>query len=123
MIFTDSLFIMAHCLSVISLEGIKLELNHLNSFWGQTGFLLRLIGSISIFIAILTDILELFNISINISQDIYYTIPDYELEKLKSKNFKEVLKNKKTGKEIPSKELQSKVNINDSVFENIKEEE
>lgn len=75
LVLADGLFIMTHCLSVISLEGIQLELNQFSSFWGKTNFLLRLVGSMLIFIAILVDILELFIVSINISRESYYTIP------------------------------------------------
>lgn len=99
MVLTDSLFILTHGLAVISLEGIKLELNSMDYFREKALFILRLVGSLLIFMAILADILELFIISINISKEIYYTIPQYKLDKLKDSNFKA---NKRICKEINS---------------------
>lgn len=74
LIIADSLFIITHCLSVISLNGIELEFSKMDIF-DKVGFLLRLTGSMLIFIAILFDMVELFLISINVSREVYYTIP------------------------------------------------
>lgn len=79
-----------------------------------------MIGSLLTFIAILVDILELFFISISISQEAYYTISQYELEKLMIS--KEGCRNKGE-KENLSPELKFKSDEVDSVFENIHEEE
>lgn len=115
MTLADSLFIMTHCLSVINMDGIKLELGQMNSFWDKAIFWLRLVGSMLIFIAILVDILELLIISLNISREMYYTIPQYKLEKLKISK-ESVGQRKEEG--IPSQMLQLKQNIDDFVFDN-----
>lgn len=75
---------MTHFFSVISFDGIKLEMSKMDSYRDKAILVLRLSGSILIFIAILVDILELCVISLNISREIYYTIPEYKLEKYKN---------------------------------------
>lgn len=120
MVLADSLFIMTHCLSVISFKGINLEMSRLDSFGDKAIFMLRLTGSMLIFIAILVDMLELFVISISISREVYYTIPEYELEKLKnSKEGSSVM----IGEEISSQMLKLRPNVDDFAFENNNEYE
>lgn len=122
MILADSLFILTHSLSVISLEGLKLELDYLDSSWDKILFLLRLAGSVLIFIAILVDMLELFTISLNISREVYYTIPKYELEKLKVSKESSTVKGV-MGKEISSSQLKLNSNRDYSLFQSKDEDE
>lgn len=76
LVICDGLFIMIHCLTVIRFQGIKNELDHYDSFSGKLGFLLRLIGSLLIFIAILVDILEILTAGLKTYSEGSYIISE-----------------------------------------------
>lgn len=67
MVLSDALFIATRCMSVISWDDLKFFLANLDSLGDKIWILLRLMGTMIIFLALLADMLELFRISLNIS--------------------------------------------------------